>query len=102
MLGEDTVAVVNNLDSNKVRLRWNIESHVVTISCTNINLASKYLSTLIIAKRVTAITAIVFSEKYPSKIVTLYAGDQIEKFHNLAHERRYKPRTRFSDLIGND
>lgn len=96
------MAVVNNLDSNKVRLRWNIESHVVTISCTNINLASKYLSTLIIAKRVTAIAAIVYSETYPSKVVKLYAGKNIEKFHCLAHERRYKPRSRFTDLISSD
>ncbi len=96
------MAVVTNLDSKKVRLRWNIETHVVTMACDNINLASKYLSTLIISKRITAIKAIVFYEVYPGPFVKLYAGKHVEEFHALAHERRYKPRSRFTDLISNN
>lgn len=95
------MAIVNNLDSTKVRLRWDIESHVVVVSCNNIHLASKYLSTLIIAKRITAIKAIVFSEVYPCKIVELYVGERIEAFHKFAHEKRYKPR-KFTDLLKSD
>ncbi len=94
--------MLNNLDSNKVRLRWDLDTHVVTVSCNNINLASKYLSTLIIAKRVTAISGIVYSAVYPSKIVKIYVGKCIEEFHNLAHERRYKTRTKFTDLLSAD
>jgi len=96
------MAIVNKLDSTKVRLRWNLDTSVVTISCPNIHLASKYLSTLIISKRITAITAIVYSEDYPSNIVELYTGDSIEKFHNLAHEKKYKTRRKFTDLLGSD
>jgi len=96
------MALINNLDSTKVRLRWNIETHVVTVSCKNIHLASKYLSTLIIAKRITAIRAIVFTEVYPCNFVELYVGENIEKFHNFAHEKRYKPRSKFSDLLRSD
>lgn len=96
------MAIVNNLDSNKVRLRWNLDTQVITVSCDNIHLASKYLSTLIITKRITAISGIVYSEVYPSKIVELYVGNRIEEFHNLAHEKRYKTRTKFTDLLNAD
>ncbi len=96
------MGVVNNLDSSKVRLRWNLDTKVIIISCSNIHLASKYLSTLIISKRITAVSGIVYSEVYPSKIVELYVGERIELFHNLAHEKRYKTRTKFTDLLKSD
>ncbi len=96
------MAIVKKLDSNKVRLRWNVDTQVVTVSCDNIHLASKYLATLVISKRITSIKAIIFSITYPCKIVELYAGKRIEKFHHLAHEKRYKPRTKFTDLLGFD
>ncbi len=96
------MAIVKKLDSNRVRLRWDVDTNVVTASCDSIHLASKYLATLVVSKRITSISAIIFSYTYPSKIVELYAGKRIEKFHHLAHEQKYRTRTKLTDILGFD
>ena len=95
------MAIESTHDTKDVKLKWNVETKVVDVSCNDIGAASRHLSRLIEMKLVGTVEGVILRSADDGVLVRIFRGKRIIEFLTIGHETKtYKPKTKFSDILG--
>lgn len=85
--------------SYKIQVRYDQDRHVVRIVCVNREVSSKYLSRLIVEKKIGSVDTVIYSSAKNSKIVALLRGESLNRFLRIGQQHPLpKPKKTFSEL----
>ena len=93
------MAVIHNLDSKNIKLRWNLENKQVWVTCHSSRIASAYISKLIHQKRIGTISAVFYREDDETNVVHVFSGERIVRFIQEGFKKEYRTKTKFTDLL---
>ena len=89
----------------KVVMKCNVEKNVVRIFCPKLDVASEFLTALIVGKKVGAVDAVIYSNEPIGEgvVVHLFRGDRLTQFLRSGVKNKVKeePKSKFTDLVKN-
>lgn len=85
--------------NHKVRLKYDLEGHVVRLVCSKKDIAAAYLTKLIVDKKIGSVDSVIYSPARNSRVVHLLRGEYLNRFLRAGQQYALpKPKKRFSEL----
>ena len=89
--------------NHRIRLTYNLNKNVVRIICAKPEIGSKYLSKLILEKKIGLVDSVIYSARQDSRVVALIRGIGLDKFLRAGTKKTERKQTvsskkSFSDM----
>lgn len=87
--------------NRRVRLKYNVDKQLVSVTSASPQLASEYLTLLMCAKKVGVVTSIAYKSLDDSNVIALIRGKEVVNFlkANSIDPLLEKPETTFADIL---
>lgn len=91
--------IITKFKNRKIRVFYNEEKSSARVVCSSPELASQFLSKLIVERQIGGIDSIIYSSAHNSKVVVLVRGNEIDKFLRIGQPRTAPPKRKFTEFL---